>query len=105
MTSVTATPDTLGPPNHKMIDVTLLYRVADAWGAALCSASVTSNEPVNGNGDGNTSIDWQVLDARHLRLRAERAGGGSGRLSIVTVTCADASGNKASRTATVAVPK
>ncbi len=105
MTSVTATLDTLGSPNHKMIDVTLLYQVADAGGAALCSASVTSNEPVNGNGDGNTSIDWQVPDARHLRLRAERAGGGSGRLYIVTVTCADASGNEASRTATVAVPK
>ena len=105
ITGLSATPAVLGPPNHKMIDIALTYQATDATGAPGCSVSVASNEPLNRNGDGNTSVDWQVLDARHLRLRAERAGGGSGRLYIVTVTCADASGNAASRTVTVAVPK
>ena len=44
-----------------------------------------SNEPANGPGDGNTPIDWIVVDATHVQLRAERTGGGRGR--TYTVTC------------------
>ena len=33
-----------------------------------------SNQPVNGQGDGNTEIDWNV-NGDYIEVRAERAGG------------------------------
>ncbi len=73
------------PPNHKMQDIVVNYDV----GCASCSLSVSSNEPVNGTGDGDTSPDWEVIDAHHVKLRAERAGTGSGRIYTITITCAN----------------
>ncbi|MEP7132318.1 MAG: lamin tail domain-containing protein, partial [Acidobacteriota bacterium] len=61
----------LSPPNHKMIPVTVSYAAADNCGSpVLCGLSVTSNEPTNGQGDGNTATDWQVVDSHHVQLRA-----------------------------------
>ena len=94
----------LWPPNHQMVDVTVSYGATDNCGSASCVLTVSSNEAVNGAGDGNTSPDWQVLDANHVRLRAERAGGGSGRIYTITATCSDEHGNQTVRTATVVVP-
>ena len=102
---VTATPDRLGPPNHKMIDVTVAYTATDFSGAPVCSLSVASNEAANGTGDGNTAIDWMVIDAHRVQLRAERAGGGTGRVYTITIRCADATGNATSATGTVSVAK
>jgi hypothetical protein len=100
-----ATPNVLWPPNHKMVDVAVSYAVSDAGDPSpACSLGVTSNEPVNGTGDGDTAPDWQVIDSHHARLRAERAGTGNGRIYTIKVTCTDASGNSASRTTTVTVP-
>jgi hypothetical protein len=70
-----------------------------------CTLSVTSNEPTNGLGDGDTPNDWEVIDAHHVRLRAERSGKGTGRTYTITVTCTDAAGNAVVRTATVRVPR
>jgi hypothetical protein len=103
--SVSASPSVLAPPNHKMIDVTLAYQASDVTGAPACSVSVASNEPINGNGDGNTSADWQVLDAHHVQLRSERAGGGSGRVYTITIRCTDSSGLTGLAATTVSVPK
>ena len=105
ISSVTATPDALRPANHKMTDVFVGYQATDLAGVPSCSLSISSSEPVNGRNDGNTSADWQVLDAHHVRLRAERSDGGNGRLYTITVSCRDASGNQSSGTTTVAVPK
>lgn len=105
ITGVTTTPGSLGPPNHKMIAVFVGYTANDVSGAPTCSLSVSSNEPVNGVGDGNTSIDWQVLDPHHVQLRAERSGTGNGRLYTITIRCTDTSGNTSISTGTVGVPK
>ena len=67
---VVASPDSLWPPNHKMVPVTVTVDATD-----LCDpnfsceiVSVTSNEPENGIGDGNTSPDWIVTGALTLEL-------------------------------------
>jgi hypothetical protein len=101
--AITISPGDLGIPNHKLIDVTVAYAATDAGGAPVCTLSVSSNEPVNGGGDGHTSADWNVIDAHHLVLRAERAAGGAGRIYTVAIRCADAAGNAATAAATVRV--
>ena len=55
--------------------MTISYGAADGCGPVTSSLSVSSNEPVEGEGDGHTGPDWEVSDARRVRLRAERAGG------------------------------
>jgi hypothetical protein len=94
----------LGPPNHSMVDVALSYVATDNCGVPSCLVGVSSNEPVNGTGDGDTAPDWEVLDAHHVQLRAERAGNGNGRLYSVAVTCSDQAANQSAQTVTVAVP-
>jgi predicted extracellular nuclease len=101
----TLTPSALGVPNHNMVSVSALYSVSDSSGSASCSLSVSSNEAANGEGDGNTSVDWQVLGPTSLMLRSERSGGGSGRVYTVTVTCVDPSGNPATKIATATVAR
>jgi hypothetical protein len=88
-----------------MVTVKLFYDVSDLAGAPVCSAAVTSNEPLNGRGDGNTDVDYQVVDSRTVRVRAERSIFGRGRVYTITVTCRDASGNEAREAATVTVPR
>jgi hypothetical protein len=46
-----------------------------------------------------------VVNRTTVQLRAERAGGGSGRVYTVIVTCRDASGNAAAKSTMVNVPK
>jgi hypothetical protein len=96
----------LWPPNHRLVDVPVNYNVTDncPLPANSCTLSVTSNEPINGTGDGNTSPDWIILDAHHVQLRAERAGNGNGRIYTITITCTDSAGNSSSRSLTVSVP-
>ena len=103
--SVTATPDSLWAPNHKMVPVSLAVSVADACdSSASCHIkSVTANEPVNGIGDGNTSPDWILTGPLSLELRAERAGNGNGRIYTITVECTDGSGNSSTKAVEVVV--
>ena len=110
--TVTVTPDTLWPPNHKMVDIVATVTVSDICDAAptVVLTSLTSNEPddAKGNGDGNTVNDIQEAEIGtedyEFQLRAERAGKGDGRVYTITYTVTDASGNSASASATVVVP-
>jgi hypothetical protein len=103
--NVSATPPALRPPNHKFVPVTFTVDVSDICDAApTCQVvSVTSNEPVNGKGDGNTEPDWRIVDDLVVELRAERAGPGAGRRYTVTLRCTDDSGNSALRSVDVPV--
>ena len=88
-----------------MANVTVNYTVTDNCGTPDCVLTVASNEPANGLGDGNTASDWEIVDAHHVRLRAERSGKGTGRIYTITVTCSDSIDNSSAQTVTVKVPK
>ena len=96
----------LWPPNHRMVGVKFSVDAGDNSGVApSCRiVQVTSSEPVSGQGDGDASPDWLITGDLTAQLRAERSGGGSGRVYTVTVRCTDAAGNPATATASVQVP-
>jgi hypothetical protein len=94
--NISTTPTVLWPPNHKLVDVQVNYTLWDNCGATA-TLSVTGN-------DGANSSDWQVVDAHHVRLRAERSGSGAGRTYTITITAADGSGNTSIQTMKVLVP-
>lgn len=102
--SASAIPAVLWPPNHRMVDVTVDYTVADNCGTPSCSLAVVSSEADNNGGDGNTTGDIQVVDAHHLRLRAERSGQGPGRTYTITASCSDSGGGSSSTQTAVVVP-
>jgi hypothetical protein len=99
-----ATPNILWPPNHKWNDITVNYTSTDNCGVVSCGLAVTSNQPANGHGDGNTNSDFQVVDDHHVRLRAERSGNSGQRIYSIKVTCTDQYGNSSNSTTTVRVP-
>jgi hypothetical protein len=103
VTGVSVSQASLWPPDHRMVDITVTYNASDNCSAAACVLTVSSNQPVNGTGDGDTSPDWEIVDAHHVRLRAERADGGR-RIYTVTVTCTDGAGNSTVKQTTVVVP-
>lgn len=106
ITSVTASPNALWPPNHKMVLVKVTVTTSDNCTVApVCTiTSVTSNEPDNGLGDGDTANDIVVTGDLSVNLRAERSGTGNGRVYTVTGECTDAAGNGAPWSTTVTVP-
>lgn len=104
ISNVSATPNVLWPANHKMRDVVINYTAVDNCSPVTNVLTVTSNEPVNGTGDGDSDPDWIVIDNHNIKLRAERAGNGSGRVYTVTITSTDDCGNASSTQTTISVP-
>jgi hypothetical protein len=107
--SVSAGPESLWPPNHKMRDVVVSVEVTDACDsgvrAPVCTITgITSNEPVNDLGDGNHAPDWEFTGGLTARLRSERSGLGTGREYTLEVTCADVEGNTTLGATIVTVP-
>jgi alpha-tubulin suppressor-like RCC1 family protein len=106
ITTTTPSVTSLAPPNHQMVPITIAVGATDNLGAPVCAITgVTSNEPQNGLGDGDTPIDWIISGPLALQLRAERSGKGDGRIYTIAVRCADAAGNAATSSTTVVVPK
>ncbi len=98
-TEVSASPQTLWPPNHELRDVTLEYQVSRAAVGAP-EVTVTCNEP-----SFNAAEDVAIVDEHHIRLRAERDGQRrEARLYTITVTLQDRDGNQARYQTTVTVP-
>lgn len=107
-------PNPLWPPNHKYRTVSLSdcgVVVQDACGGALdletaqaAITCVTSDEPPDSTGDGNTSDDIVIVNATTVTLRGERKGNGDGRVYEIHFRVSDASGNVATGVCPVAVP-
>jgi hypothetical protein len=106
---VTLGPNSLWPPNHKLVPVTAAIQVSDNCDPdpAVRLTSVLSTEPDNGPGDGDIADDVQDAqtgtDDRWYLLRAERSGPGVGRVYTVTYSAKDSSGNETTNDAVVTV--
>ncbi len=107
--SFTLSQTTLWPPDHKLALIRASITVSDICDATptVRLVSITSNEPDNGLGDGDTQGDIQGAvfgaDDREFYLRSERSGTGAGRVYTVTYEARDASGNTTVRQAVVTV--
>jgi hypothetical protein len=96
--SLTAKPNVLWPPNHRLVSVTVTANTSGNCSAVTCKiVSVTSNEPISAE-------DAVITGDLTVKLRAERSGDGSGRVYTITVRCTDAAGNVTMKTVTVTVP-
>jgi Low-density lipoprotein receptor repeat class B len=107
--AISATPDQLSPPNHRLEAVAIGQEAFDANGVvAVWLADVTSSESDEGLGDGDQPDDIQDADLgsldEEILLRAERSGNGPGRAYTITLTAMDSAGNIATVSTTVAVP-
>jgi FtsP/CotA-like multicopper oxidase with cupredoxin domain len=108
--SVSVDPSRLWAPDHKLVDVTATVTVTDVCDTAptFVLTKISSNQPDNGLGDGNTTADIQgaALGTPDLtfQLRAERGGPLGGRAYTVQYAASDASGNGAAASAIVKVP-
>ncbi|MDX6484469.1 MAG: hypothetical protein QOE95_2240, partial [Gaiellaceae bacterium] len=105
----------LGSPNHSYQTLSIANLVAsvsdgcdpsvDINDVVISQATSDELEDAAGGGDGNTSNDIVIApDCKSLQLRAERMGGGDGRVYKVTVKVKDSSGNVATATRTIIVP-
>ncbi len=98
-------PESLWPPNHKMVTVDI-RGVTDPNGdpVTLTVTGVKQDEPVSGQGDGDTSPDAMPLGSS-AHLRAERSGMGDGRVYEVAFKAEGKGGGTCSGTVRVSVPK
>lgn len=113
---VSVSPETLWPPNHKMVHIETAITVTDDHdlNPTVELKAITMDEGDGTNtydpqydntpGDGNTVEDIQVDEDGNIYLRAERSGKGDGRVYTITFTATDASGNEIDASAEVTVP-
>lgn len=94
----------LWPPNHALVPVTIAVRATDNCEVMETRITgVRSNEPESGPGQ-QDAPDSVIGGPLLVYLRAERLGGGAGRLYTITVRCTDSSGNIATQDVVVTVP-
>jgi hypothetical protein len=106
ITSLNVSSAVLWPPNHKLVSVSVSGEATEAVSAVIGRIlSVTSNEPDNGLGDGDTAGDIVITGPGTVSLRAERAAQGNGRIYTILFEARDAAGNASTKTVTVTVPK
>ncbi len=103
--TVTADVTELWPPNHRMVAVTLTVVAVDAVDPSPVSqiVSVSSNQPIDGTGDGDVAPDWEITGPFTVNLRAERSGSRT-RVYTITVESTDSNGNTTTATVEVTVP-
>jgi len=97
-----AQPAVLWPPNHQMVRIAIVGVVdPDGDPVVITATAVTSNEPDNAPGSGNTAPDSQL---NPLAVRAERSGQGNGRIYTIDFVADDGHGGRCMGTVFVCVP-
>jgi hypothetical protein len=104
ISGLTDTLPPLWPPNHKMIKVPLNYEATDNCSTVTSEIWIYSNEPENGQGDGDMAPDWSILDNHNVLLRAERSAKGTGREYHIIIFSYDNSWNYSFNEVLVTVP-
>jgi hypothetical protein len=108
ISSATASESVLWPPNHAYHAISVAAMASDSCRGNVSGnckiVSVTSSEPDNGLGDGDTANDAVITGNLTVNLRAERAGKGPGRVYTITIKCDDGDGNSTTNTVLVTVP-
>jgi hypothetical protein len=102
--SVTLSPATLWPPNDKLTSITATITAKDDYDPEpeIKLESITASETL---ADGDIQDAQLQTDDRSFSLAAKRDGNNmAGRIYTVTYSATDASGNKATASATVTVP-
>ena len=96
--TLSADPDELWPPNHKLVAVTVTVEAVDDTDPqpACAISDVSSNEAADG--------DFEITGNLTVDLRAERLGQEQDRVYTIEVTCSDAAGNSSVATTDVLVP-
>lgn len=109
--NVSIAPSRLWPPDHRLETIEATVGVTDNCDDSpqVVLHSITSSEPDDGTGDGDTVNDIQGADVGTLdlefALRSERIGRGRGRIYTVAYTATDRAGNTTMTTAEVLVPR
>jgi hypothetical protein len=94
---VSATPSSIWPPDHRMVEVTLAYTSGDN-----CGGPTTNTLGVSVNAAGakdKREPDWEILDALRVLLRADK-----GNVYTLSIISTDGRGNRAAKAVTVSVP-
>lgn len=110
---VSADPARLWPPNHNYHTFSVadfVTSISDGIDDGLSISdvyivSVSSDEPEDSPGDGNTLNDILIVDCQTVDLRAERAGNGNGRVYTINAAAQDAAGNTGIASFQVHVPQ
>lgn len=103
----------LWPPNHQYVTMSASQCVAavsdncaNLSPSDVVITKVTSDEPEDANGDGNTLNDMVIAaDCQSVQLRRERQGSGNGRVYTIHLSVSDDNGNTGTATCLVTVPK
>jgi hypothetical protein len=97
-----AAPKTIWPPDHKLVPVAIRLKgeEEDDEETTIAITAIAQDEPPTGL----NPPDATGLGTATARLRAERAGGGDGRVYHLTFTATDEDGGSCTGNVTVCVP-
>lgn len=97
--------DSIWPPNHKFVPIQILGLTdPDGDPVMLSILSIYQDEPVDTNGDGAFTPDGYGVGTSTAWVRAERAGGGNGRVYRITFLAEDGQGGYCNGVVSINVP-
>jgi hypothetical protein len=93
----------LWPPNHQMVNIIIQANAYNEGGGPVTlSATISSNEPLDPDGDWTQPVISG--DTITLQLRAERRGNGNGRQYTISITATNISNNSSPADVKIVVP-
>ncbi|HEX7180935.1 MAG TPA: HYR domain-containing protein [Thermoanaerobaculia bacterium] len=94
----------LWPPNHNLVPIQI-SGVTSGGSVTISVTSIFQDEPVRSPGSGSTAPDGTGVGTSTPSVRAEREGGGNGRVYHIAFTGTDATDGTCTGAVTVGVPK